>query len=104
WGGGEEGITYTHQASHSPSSLPLPPAGSKITGFGHGDFGGSVALCFPELKLSIAILVNDVLTGPQASREILEFILHKFGLEPKWNTPVNLEEILYNITPKQSSS
>ncbi|KYF49305.1 ABC1 family protein [Toxoplasma gondii ARI] len=75
-----------------------------VTGFGHGDFGGSVALCFPELNLSIAILVNDVLTGPQASREILEFLLRKFGLEPRWTTAVDFEEVLANLTPKPERS
>ncbi|KEP65509.1 UNVERIFIED_CONTAM: ABC1 family protein [Hammondia hammondi] len=75
-----------------------------VTGFGHGDFGGSVALCFPELNLSIAILVNDVLTGPQASREILEFLLRKFGLEPRWTTAVDFEEVLANLTPKPEQS
>ncbi|PFH38293.1 ABC1 family protein [Besnoitia besnoiti] len=93
-----KGIPYLSTASANAEGRR---DGGTVVGFGHGDFGGSIALCFPELKLSIAILVNDVLTGPQASREILEFILRKFGLEPRWSTAVDFEEVLANLTPKQ---
>eukprot|EP00920_Eleutheroschizon_duboscqi_P041708 GHVT01100244.1.p1 GENE.GHVT01100244.1~~GHVT01100244.1.p1 ORF type:complete len:830 (+),score=137.10 GHVT01100244.1:203-2692(+) len=71
-----------------------------VVGFGHGDFGGSVALAFPEIKLSVAIVFNDILKGPDATREILNFLLPKFGLIPAWNTPVSLHDLLEGLTPK----
>ncbi|KAL8433652.1 hypothetical protein ACSSS7_003750 [Eimeria intestinalis] len=63
------------------ATLGLKPRG--VVGLGHGDVGGSVAMCFPELNLSITILLNDVLTGP----------------EPKWQTQVSVDEVLENLTP-----
>ncbi|CBZ55913.1 putative ABC1 family beta-lactamase [Neospora caninum Liverpool] len=106
-GSGDGASAHAGVGGRSPRTLSPGPGKKEertVTGFGHGDFGGSVALCFPELKLSIAILVNDVLTGPQASREILEFLLRKFGLEPRWTTAVDFDEVLANLTPKQKRS
>lgn len=68
-----------------------------ITGLGHGDLGGSVALCFPELKLSICILVNDILNGPIATQEILKFILNCFGLQPAWDVPYSVDQAIDDI-------
>lgn len=68
-----------------------------VRGLGHGDMGGNIGLCFPELRLSIAILVNDVLTGPAASKQILAFILRCFGLEPCWDVPYSVNTFLNEL-------
>ncbi|KAL8273302.1 hypothetical protein Esti_002803 [Eimeria stiedai] len=90
----DRGVSSSHPWG---ATLGLKPRG--VVGLGHGDAGGSVALCFPELNLSITILLNDVLTGPEASQIILEFLLKCFGLQPKWQTQVSLGEVLENLTP-----
>jgi CubicO group peptidase (beta-lactamase class C family) len=68
-----------------------------VQGLGHGDFGGSIGLCFPEKKLSIAILVNDMLTGSEASKTILNFILNYFGLVPCWETPYTMQSFITDM-------
>ncbi|KAL8452210.1 hypothetical protein Emed_001517 [Eimeria media] len=90
----DRGVSSSHPWG---ATLGLKPRG--VVGLGHGDVGGSVAMCFPELNLSITILLNDVLTGPEASQIILEFLLKCFGLQPKWQTQVSLDEVLENLTP-----
>ncbi|CDJ37043.1 hypothetical protein ETH_00005180 [Eimeria tenella] len=95
----DRGLSSSHPWG---ATLGLKPRG--VVGFGHGDVGGSVALCFPEMNLSISILLNDVLTGPEASQLILDFLLMCFGLQPKWQTQVSIDELLENLTPPLSQS
>ncbi|KAL8431586.1 hypothetical protein Efla_000632 [Eimeria flavescens] len=90
----DRGLSSSHPWG---ATLGLKPRG--VVGLGHGDVGGSVAMCFPEMNLSITILLNDVLTGPEASQIILEFLLRCFGLQPKWETQVSVDEVLENLTP-----
>ncbi|KAH0474512.1 MAG: hypothetical protein KVP17_003820 [Porospora cf. gigantea B] len=56
---------------------PSPSAGppSVSVGFGCSDIGGCLGVSFPELDLSISIMVNDFLTGSHVAHEVLEFIL-----------------------------
>lgn len=56
----DRGLSSSHPWG---ATLGLKPRG--VVGLGHGDVGGSVAMCFPEMNLSISILLNDVLTGPE---------------------------------------
>lgn len=74
--------------------------GKTVIGFGHGDFGGSVGICFPTIGVSVGMLFNDVISGPQASRTVLEFLLPKFGLRPNWKSPVDVEELIRGIGGK----
>lgn len=85
--------------SFSRASMPLDKEDSPVAiGLGHGDLGGSVALCFPELKLGISILVNDILNGPMASQEILKFILNCFGYQPAWDVPYPTSQAIDDIS------
>ncbi|KAH0474621.1 MAG: uncharacterized protein KVP18_004300 [Porospora cf. gigantea A] len=61
----------------SPPPQPTPSAGppSVSVGFGCSDIGGCLGVAFPELDLSIAITVNDFLTGSHVAHEVLEFVL-----------------------------
>lgn len=154
----DRGLSSSHPWG---ATLGIKPGG--VVGLGHGDVGGSVAVCFPEMNLSISILLNDVLTGPevrnmifkcafivfvllaelfscprnslpqtqsscwlsglsgefgikvcfdlgvccaslQASQIILEFLLRCFGLQPKWQTHVSINEVLENLTPLPTQS
>ncbi|CDJ56854.1 ABC1 family beta-lactamase, putative [Eimeria maxima] len=95
----DRGLSSSHPWG---ATLGLKPRG--VVGLGHGDVGGSVAICFPELNLSVSILLNDVLTGPEASQIILEFLLRCFGLQPKWQTQVSINEVLENLTPPPTQS
>ncbi|OEH76788.1 abc1 family protein [Cyclospora cayetanensis] len=90
----DRGLSASHPWG---ATLGIKPRG--VVGLGHGDMGGSIAMCFPEMNLSICILLNDVLTGAEASQTILEFLLKCFGLQPKWQTQVSVEEVLKNLTP-----
>lgn len=56
----DRGLSSSHPWG---ATLGIKPRG--VVGLGHGDAGGSVAICFPERNLSISILLNDVLTGPE---------------------------------------
>eukprot|EP00917_Polyrhabdina_sp_WS-2016_P011272 GHVP01024926.1.p1 GENE.GHVP01024926.1~~GHVP01024926.1.p1 ORF type:complete len:530 (-),score=73.83 GHVP01024926.1:990-2579(-) len=53
----------------------------RVVGIGNNDIGGSVAMCFPELKLSLSVLVNDILNGAVTVCEIVEGTLRLFGLQ-----------------------
>jgi len=75
---------------------------SIIYGIGHGDLGGSVGMCFPSLDLSICIMLNDIMTGPEASFKILKFVLSQFGLTPAWNVPLNMSNVLNVMSGKVS--
>lgn len=74
------------------SSTSAPP--EPVIGLGHCDLGGSVAFCIPQMNLSIAILLNDILVGPPAARQIIEFVLSCFGLRPGWTVRYTLEDAL----------
>mmetsp|Transcript_41540 Transcript_41540/g.81929 ORF Transcript_41540/g.81929 Transcript_41540/m.81929 type:complete len:875 (+) Transcript_41540:1547-4171(+) len=72
-----------------PRPSPAPPTaapdeGPEVWGFGHGDMNGSVVISFPSHDLVVSVMLNALNTGPATSRELLEYILPQFGIQPNW--------------------
>ncbi|SOV20334.1 atypical protein kinase, ABC-1 family,putative [Plasmodium sp. gorilla clade G2] len=66
----------------------------KIVGYGQSDFSGCLALSFPEIDLSITILLSDIFKGADVCHLLLEYILKLYGLKPQWKVPIEMSELV----------
>ncbi|GAW83071.1 hypothetical protein, conserved [Plasmodium gonderi] len=66
----------------------------RIVGYGQSDFSGCLAVSFPEIDLSLTILLTDIFKGATVSHIILEYVLKLYGIKPKWKLPVKVSELM----------
>ncbi|ANQ10697.1 Protein kinase [Plasmodium coatneyi] len=73
----------------------IPPSKPKrIVGYGQSDFSGCIAVSFPEIDLSLTILLTDIFKGAAVAHTILEYVLKLYGIKPKWKMPVKVSELI----------
>ncbi|KJP89854.1 Atypical/ABC1 protein kinase [Plasmodium fragile] len=73
----------------------IPPAKPKrIVGYGQSDCSGCLAISFPEIDLSLTILLTDIFKGATVAHMILEYVLKLYGIKPKWKLPVKVSELI----------
>lgn len=81
----------THWTAGGLQALDLRGIGSRAlrgyqqTGYGVVSGFGPVFASFPQLNLTVAVLVNDVIHGRRASEELLTTVLSNFGVAPSWS-------------------
>lgn len=81
----------THWTAGGLQALDLRGIGSRAlrgyqqTGYGVVSGFGPVFASFPNLNLTVAVLVNDVIHGRRASEELLTTVLSNFGVAPSWS-------------------
>eukprot|EP00386_Alphamonas_edax_P012111 GDKI01037973.1.p1 GENE.GDKI01037973.1~~GDKI01037973.1.p1 ORF type:complete len:145 (-),score=33.55 GDKI01037973.1:70-450(-) len=83
-GGVGLGVSGVSMAGGGGSGVRGVGGRGRTMGFGYQDLNGSCVITFPEQQLVLAVTLNDFLKGPAASREIVEEILHEFGLRPSF--------------------
>ncbi|VEV56989.1 atypical protein kinase, ABC-1 family, putative [Plasmodium vinckei vinckei] len=66
----------------------------KIVGYGQSDCSGCFTLSFPEINLSITLLLSDLYKGAEAAHLILEYVLKLYGIRPKWKVPIKVSNLL----------
>ncbi|CAD2093629.1 atypical protein kinase, ABC-1 family, putative [Plasmodium vinckei brucechwatti] len=66
----------------------------KIVGYGQSDCSGCFTLSFPEINLSITLLLSDLYKGAEAAHLILEYVLKLYGIKPKWKVPIKVSNLL----------
>ncbi|SCM11075.1 atypical protein kinase, ABC-1 family, putative [Plasmodium chabaudi adami] len=66
----------------------------KIVGYGQSDCSGCFTLSFPEINLSMTLLLSDLYKGAEAAHLILEYVLKLYGIRPKWKVPIKVSNLL----------
>ncbi|SCP06266.1 atypical protein kinase, ABC-1 family, putative [Plasmodium ovale] len=66
----------------------------RIVGYGQSDISGCLAVSFPEIDLSLTILLSDVFKGADAAHLILDYVLRLYGIKPRWKLPVKVSELI----------
>jgi len=80
----------THWTAGGLQALDLRGTSTRaLRGYHHTGYGvvsgfGPVFATFPQLNVTVAVLVNDVIHGRRASEEILQTVLQNFGVAPSW--------------------
>ncbi|CXI54705.1 atypical protein kinase, ABC-1 family, putative [Plasmodium berghei] len=67
---------------------------NKIIGYGQSDCSGCFTLSFPEINLSITLLLSDLYKGAETAHLILEYIMKLYGIRPKWKVPIKVSNLL----------